>query len=68
MKSGRKGHRPTPEQYAFLREINASNGVAFWIDDAAVLWRIVPKLLAGCRIEIDEAGDCFVTDEPKDMR
>jgi hypothetical protein len=64
----RKGKRPTPKQYAYLRAVLASNGVAFWIDDAAVLWRIVPKLLAGCRIEIDEAGDCFVTDEPKDMR
>lgn len=52
----RPGKRPRPEQLAFLRRTNASGGLALWVDDAAELARILPKLIAGARVEIDEDG------------
>lgn len=60
----RPGERPRPEQLAFLRRVNASGGLAFWVDDAAVLARVLRRLLDGWRVEIDDGGTPWLTDDP----
>jgi hypothetical protein len=59
----RAGKRPTPEQLAKLREVNAMGGVGLWTDDAARFLRLMPIVIAGGRVEIDERGIPWVTDE-----
>lgn len=59
----RVGKRPTREQYDRMHRINASNGVSFWVNDAQQVIDVLPKLIAGARVEIDEAGMPWVTDE-----
>lgn len=58
------GKRPTPEQLERLKLTNAQGGVGLWLDDAAELARIMPKLCAGARVEIEDDGSQWlVTDE-----
>ncbi len=52
----RPGERPTPEQLAKLRKLNAQGGVGLWVDDAAIFLRLFPRILAGGWIEIDDDG------------
>lgn len=54
------GERPRPEQFDHLHRINASGGVAFWVDDIETFVRLFPAILAGARIEIDSAGTPWV--------
>jgi hypothetical protein len=56
----RFGKRPTAKQCEWLRKINGSGGVALWVDDAGHLDRVLPRLIAGAWIELDEAGDCWL--------
>ena len=51
-------------QLARLRRTNAQGGVGLWVSDAADLARVLPRLLAGWRVEIDASGFCYVTDDP----
>lgn len=51
-------------QLAEMRRINASNGVAFWVSDATDFLHAMRKVLAGWRVEIDDEGFPWVTDEP----
>lgn len=64
----RPGKRPTAAQYAWLRRINASGGAGIWVSDVRQLDAALDRLLAGCRVEIDEAGACWITDEPQEPR
>lgn len=58
------GKEPTPEQLERLRLTNAQGAVGLWLDDALELARILPKLCAGARVEIDEDGrQWLVTDD-----
>ena len=43
-------------QLARLREINASGGVGLWLNQPEIVHSIAPKLLAGARVVIDDAG------------
>lgn len=51
-------------QIAELRRINASNGVAFWVSDAGDFLAAMMKILGGCRVEINDKGFPWITDEP----
>lgn len=57
----RPGKRPTPAQLERIRAINGDKGVAFWIDDASQVLRIMPLILAGGWIEEDD-GEFYATD------
>jgi hypothetical protein len=59
----RVGKRPTAAQLDRLRRTNAAGGVGLWVDSSAVLVRLLPRLLAGARIEIEPNGDQWITDE-----
>ena len=59
--------RPTREQYERMNKINESGGIAFWLWDPSILFVMVPKLRAGCRVYIDRSGDVVLTDEPVDL-
>jgi hypothetical protein len=61
----RPGKRPTAKQYAVLRRINELGGVGLWVTDGPSLAKALDRILAGWHAEIDESGDCFVTDEPR---
>lgn len=52
----RPRERPRPEQLAFLRRVNASGGIALWVDDAADLVRVLRRVLDGWHVEIDTDG------------
>jgi hypothetical protein len=56
----RKGERPRPDQVEFMRQINMSNGVAFWIDEVRHLEKVLPYILKGARMAADESGDVVV--------
>lgn len=60
----RPGKRPTAKQLAFLHRENARGNVALWVNDAAQITETLPKLLEGWRVEIDEDGQPWRTDEP----
>lgn len=60
----RPGKAPTPEQWDRIMRINAAGGVAFYVTDAEQVARVLPRLLAGWRVEIDGDGFQEVTDEP----
>ncbi len=62
----REGKRPTPEQYGRLDAINEAGGVAFWVDNAEILFTIIPRVRAGWRVYLDRWGGVCLTDEPPD--
>lgn len=51
------GKRPTAKQLEYLRATNEAGAVGLWIDDPAELARILPKLIEGARVEIDDDGN-----------
>jgi hypothetical protein len=53
-------------QLARMRVVNAQGNVAFWVRDSTHFVTAMQHILAGCRVEIDEDGFCFVTDEPEE--
>lgn len=59
----RKGCSPTPKQLAFMGRVNAAGGVAFWLDESTALERILPAILAGARVYLDDDGMPWLTDE-----
>jgi hypothetical protein len=69
----RKGFDPTKlkgekkahfeRQLARLRRTNELGGVGFWASDAVNFYFAMQKILDGCRVEIDERGFPWVTDE-----
>jgi hypothetical protein len=62
----RVGKRPTAKQLDRLMRTNAGGGVGLWVDDPAELAKVLPKLLAGGRIEVEPDGrQWIVTDEPE---
>ena len=61
----RPGKKPTDAQWHRIHEVNASNGCAFWVDNPADAFRVLSRLLEGWRVEIDEAGNQFVTDDDR---
>lgn len=64
----RPGERPRPGQLAKLRKLNAQGGVGLWVDDAEVLPRLFPRVIAGGWIEIDDDGTpyaCWNTPEDR---
>jgi hypothetical protein len=60
----RPGQKPTPEQWHRIHTLNSLGGVAFYVTDPEQVARILPRLLEGWRVEIDENGFQEVTDEP----
>lgn len=58
----RPGKRPTPEQFDRLHRTNAGGGVGLWLDDAECFARLLPAILAGAWVEIDDQGTPWVTD------
>lgn len=52
-------------QLARLRRTNEQNGVGIWVDEPGILYRVIPLLLAGWRVDIDEDGLMYLTDEPR---
>jgi hypothetical protein len=56
----RPGRRPTPEQFARLRELNAQGAVGLWTDDSAKILKLLPRLIAGGWAEIDEDGTPYI--------
>jgi hypothetical protein len=58
----RPGAFPTEAQLERLRQTNIAGGVGFWIDDAKRLSDILPKLIAGAWVEIDERGYPWLED------
>lgn len=44
------GKKPSPEQLEWLWKWNEVCGTAFWVDDSAILQRILPILIKGGRI------------------
>jgi hypothetical protein len=60
----RRGKRPTPKQLDFLQRINAAGHVGMWIDSVTEFARVLPKILAGARVEIEPDGRQYlVTDD-----
>lgn len=60
----RPGKRPTEAQMKKLRQLNADGAVGLWTDDAEAFLRLMPYLISGqCRVEIDDEGIPWVTDE-----
>jgi hypothetical protein len=59
------GKKPTPDQFARIRRINASKGVAFWVTDPEQLMRVMPLILRGCWI-VEEGGQFFATNGEDD--
>ena len=51
------GERPTPEQLARIHRVNASNGVAFWVDDVSVAMKVMPHVLSGASVEETDGRD-----------
>ena len=43
----RPGGKPTEAQLAWMHAVNESGGVAFWVDDAAQIDAVMPRLRAG---------------------
>lgn len=62
------GKRPTDLQRDRMQKLNASNGVAFWVDDPEQIKRLMPLILAGCWVEMDERCNYAVTDEGREMQ
>ena len=52
----RPGERPRPEQLDYLRSVNASGGLGFWVDDAGRLAHVLGRLLDGWTVELDDDG------------
>jgi hypothetical protein len=60
------GKWPTEVQIDRLRRINDRGGVAFWVTDVSQVIAVMPRILAGWRIEIDGDGYQWITDEPRE--
>lgn len=61
----RPGQKPTPEQYRKLHQLNEAGAVGMWTDAPDLFLKYMPVVIAGGRAEIDEAGICWITDEPR---
>jgi hypothetical protein len=53
----RLGKKPNERQISFMRQVNATRGVAFWVDDPKYLDTILPHVLAGGDVHVNEYGD-----------
>lgn len=63
----RPGKRPTPEQLAKLRELNAQGGVGLWTDDAEKFLRLMPWIMSGKGwAEVDEDGGSYICHNEED--
>lgn len=56
----RPGRKPGPKQVGFIKSINGQGGVAFWVDDAAVLDMVLEHVLGGAFVELDEELDVVI--------
>lgn len=56
----RRGQRPRAEQVEFMRVVNGSGGVCFWVDDPRHLERVLPFILRGARVAVDDDGGLTV--------
>jgi hypothetical protein len=52
-------------QLAKLRRTNEAGGIGLWISDAGDFLSAMQKILAGCRVEFDDNGFPWLTDEPR---
>lgn len=59
----RPGERPRPEQYERGRRVLDAGGFWIWTDDPIRLANALRRLLEGWRVEIDEDGNPWVTNE-----
>jgi len=59
----RPGRRPTPQQIAYLQEVNRFGGVGLWTDDADVFGRWLDAILLGMRVRLEDDGEQFI-EEP----
>lgn len=50
------GNRPTPEQFAYLREVESYGAAAFWSDSLEHLDLLIGHLLRGARTRIADDG------------
>jgi hypothetical protein len=63
----RPGQRPTKEQLARMRRVNAEGGIAFWCDSAEVAIRVAPLLVKGWfAVERAEAPGRFIITDGED--
>lgn len=58
----RPGERPTPQQLAKLRRLNEQGGVGLWVDSGEAFLRLMPVVIAGGFVEIDDDGIPWVCD------
>jgi hypothetical protein len=58
----RPGKRPTPEQLEKLRRVNELGGVGLWVNDGPTFLRLMPIVIAGGFVAIDDAGIPWVCD------
>jgi hypothetical protein len=61
LRGAKKAH--FERQLARLRRTNELGGVGLWVSDAVNFYFAMQKILDGWRVEIDERGFQFVTDE-----
>jgi len=61
----RPGERPTPAQFAFLRRLNADGCYGFWVNDVSQLERVLDGIREGKRVELNDRGDPYLTDEAR---
>jgi hypothetical protein len=61
----RPGEKPTKDQLARMRRVNAEGGIAFWTDCAAVAIKVAPLLLKGWRAaeRREKPGHFIITDD-----
>ena len=57
---GTKAYPHWARQQARLQKLNDMGGVGFVVTHPEVLHELIPKLLAGGRVSVDEAGQVFV--------
>lgn len=50
-------------QLARMREVVANGGIAAWVNDARQVALMMPRILEGLRVEFDEGGFPWLTDE-----
>lgn len=59
----RYGERPTDDQVAWLLRTNRQGGIGLWVETAEQLHRVLPRLLAGWRVDMEPNGSWSITDE-----
>lgn len=64
MKLRGKAREHFDRQLERLRRTNANGGYGFWVTDAEQALRTLERINQGWRVEIDDDGWPFVTDEP----